>query len=228
MSRRWLTITGKIILIGGFIGWVVAMLGFFGIDAKSIGKAWQAMSAHYVFAILAAAFFLIFIIALYYLWQNSRITPENIEPRITEWLDAFGLTRQKLSEPSCHFAYRIIAQTNVPLVILRTRDHDRYLTLIANVSFTPEEKTLFDNLEESKKEEFIREMRLEAAKAKIATSLDRASYIWTIERRVPITANLTEADFIGNISEVNYSVLIMIDTIGTALRRRQQVRPPAN
>src|SRR6266566_2056165 len=163
MSRRWLTITGKIILIGGFIGWVVAMLGFFGIDAKSIGKAWQAMSAHYVFAILAAAFFLIFIIALYYLWQNSRITPENIEPRITEWLDAFGLTRQKLSEPSCHFAYRIIAQTNVPLVILRTRDHDRYLTLIANVSFTPEEKTLFDNLEESKKEEFIREMRLEAA-----------------------------------------------------------------
>ncbi len=120
MSRRWLTITGKIVAIGGFIGWFVAMLGFFGIDANTIGKAWQAMSAHYVFAILAAAFFLIFVIALYYLWQNSRVTPENIEPRITEWLDAFGLTRQRLSEPSCHFAYRIIVQTNVPLLILRT------------------------------------------------------------------------------------------------------------
>jgi hypothetical protein len=76
---------------------------------------------------------------------------ENIESRITEWLDAFGLTRQRLSEPACHFAYRVIVQTNVPLLILRTRGHDRYLTLIANVSFTPEEKTLFDNLVEPKK-----------------------------------------------------------------------------
>ena len=105
MSRRWATITGKIIVIVGFVGALVAMLGFFGIDAKAIGKAWEAMSAHYVFLILAVAFFLVFVMALYYLWQNSRITPDNIESRITEWLDAFGLTRQRLSEQ--HIILRI-------------------------------------------------------------------------------------------------------------------------
>ena len=104
------------------------------------------------------------------------------------------------------------------MVVLRTRDHDHYLTFIANIRFTPEEKTLFDNLSEPKKEEFIREMRLQAAKAKIGTSLDRSSFTWTIERRMPITAELTEADFMGNIDEVNYSALIMVDTIPTALR----------
>ena len=59
---------------------------------------------------------------------------------------------------------------------------------------------------------------LQAAKAKIGTSLDRSSFTWTIERRMPITAELTEADFMGNIDEVNYSALIMVDTIPTALR----------
>jgi hypothetical protein len=218
MSGQWRTIIGRIVAVGSFIGWFVSMLIFFGVDAKAIGKAWQSMSAHYVFAILAASFFLIFVMALYYLWQNSRITPENIEPRITEWLDAFGLTRQKLSEPSCYFAYKVVVQTNVPLVVLRAKNHDRYLTFVSNVGFADEEKTLFNNLSEPKKEEFIRGMRLEAAKAEIGTSLDRSSYIWTIERRMPITANLTEADFIQNIDAVNYSVLIIIDTIGTLLR----------
>jgi hypothetical protein len=97
--------------------------------------------------------------------------------------------------------------------------------LVANVTFTSEEKTLFNTFSEPEKEEFIREIRLEAAKAKIGTSLDRVSNVWTIERRIPITAELTEADFIGNIDEVNYSALILIDTMATELKHRRQVRP---
>jgi hypothetical protein len=140
---------------------------------------------------------------------------------------AHAIQRQRLSEPSCHFAYKVELQTNVPVLILRTRDHDHYLTLISNVGFTPEQKTLFDNLSEPDKQAFIREIRLEAAKAKIATSLDRASYLWNIERRVPITAQLTEADLLDNLGEVNYSTLILIDTMAQALERRQRTQPPS-
>jgi hypothetical protein len=91
MSSRWSAITGKIIAVGSFIGWLVSMLIFFGLDAKTIGKVWQAMSAHYIFAVVAVAFFLIFVAALYYLWDSSRITPENVQPRVRQWLDAFSL-----------------------------------------------------------------------------------------------------------------------------------------
>ena len=158
--------------------------------------------------------------------RSAAITPQNVESKITEWVDAFGLARQKLSDPSFRFAYKVVAQTNVPVLVIRTKDHDHYLTLISNVGFTPEQKTLFDNLSEPQKEAFIREIRLEAAKAKIATSLDRQSSLWTIERRVPITPQLTEADLLDNLGEVNYSALILIDTMADALERRQRIQPP--
>jgi hypothetical protein len=150
----------------------VSMLIFFGIDAKTIGKMWQAMSAHYVFAILAVAFFLTFVVASYYLWQNSRITPENVEPRIREWLDAFSLGTRVLNEPAHHFAYEVMAHSGIPLVVLRTRDHPRYITLLSKIGFGSEHKNLFDRLSPSDQKRFRFELLLESAKAKISYQAD--------------------------------------------------------
>jgi len=220
-------ITGKVAAIGGFLGWLVAMLVFFGIDAKTIGKAWQAMSTHYVFAILAAAFFLIFVTASYYLWQSSRITPENVEPRIREWLDAFSLGIRRLTEPAHHFAYEVTAHTGIPLVVLRTRDHPRYISLISTVGLGPNHKVLFDKLSEPDKTRFRNELVLEAAKAKIGYQTDSTFEKITIEKRLPITRDLTEANLIDGIGEIHFSALVIINTIGLALHTREG-KPSAN
>src|SRR5439155_730568 len=172
MSGRWRAILGRIVAVGGFVGWLVSMLLFFGFDAKTIGKAWQTMSTHYVFAIVSAVFFLIFVGALYYLWKNSRITPENVAPRIREWLDAFSLGTRVLNEPAHHFAYEVMAHTGIPLVVLRTHEHPRYITLLSKIGLGPEHKELFNGLPPPDQKRFRIELMLDAAKAKIGYQAD--------------------------------------------------------
>ncbi|PYK51878.1 MAG: hypothetical protein DME20_00540 [Verrucomicrobia bacterium] len=220
MSGRWRAILGRIVAVGGFVGWLVSMLLFFGFDAKTIGKAWQTMSTHYVFAIVSAVFFLIFVGALYYLWKNSRITPENVEPRIREWLDAFSLGTRKLTEPAHHFAYEVMAHTGIPLVVLRTREHPRYITLFSKIGLGPKHMDLLNKLSQSDRARFKGELILQAAKAKIGYQADSTFENVTIEKRLPITSDLSEANLMDGISEIHFSALVIINTIALTLETR--------
>jgi hypothetical protein len=172
VSRKWQAIVGRLIAIVGFIGCIASVLGFFGIDIKAVENAWGAMSTHYVLALLAVVFFLIFVLASYYLWQNSRVTPENVEPRIREWLDAFSLGTRVLNEPAHHFAYEVMAHTGIPLAVLRTREHPRYITLLSKIGLGSEHKELFGRLSPPSQKRFRNELLLEAAKAKIGYQAD--------------------------------------------------------
>jgi hypothetical protein len=223
MSRRWQAIVGRIIAIGSFIGCLASVLGFFGIDVKAVEKAWDAMTTHSVLALLSVVFFLIFIAASYYLWQNSRITPENVEPRIREWLDAFSLATRVLNEPAHHFAYEVTAHTGIPLVVLRTKEHPRYITLISKMSLGPEHADLLNQLSKSDQKLFRHELILEAAKAKIGYQSDTAFENVIIEKRLPITSDLSEANLIDAISEVHFSALVILNTVALRLHK-----PPAN
>jgi hypothetical protein len=222
--RLWQDVRGNVEF------WILSLLAIGAVTAAALLTRGLLLWQQIVLLVLFAVLFGWAMVSTYRVGHprpsTAAITPQNVESKITEWVDAFGLARQKLSDPSCLFAYKVSLLTNVPVLVLRTKDHDHYLTLISNVGFTPEQKTLFDNLSEPQKQAFIREMRLEAAKAKIATSLDRESYLWNIEKRVPITSQLTEADLLDNLGEVNFSALILIDTMVEALERRQGIQPP--
>src|SRR5438552_7304872 len=148
MSSRWSAIIGRTLAVGSFIGWLVSMLIFFGLDAKSIGRAWQAMSAHYIFAIAAAAFFVIFVATLYYLWDNSRITPENVRPRVRQWLDAFSLGNRWISDVQqrAHFGYEVTLVTGIPISVFRTIGHPHYLTLMCVIEISPEHRSAYQRL----------------------------------------------------------------------------------
>ncbi|SRR6266496_2433036 len=222
MSSRWRTIVGRIVAIGGFIGCLASVLAFLGIDAKSIEKAWSAMSTHYIFALLSITCFLVFVFSLYYLWRSSRITPENVEPRIREWLDAFSLGTRVLNEPAHHFAFEVMAHTGIPLAVLRTREHPRYITLLSKIGLGPEHKGLFDRLSPPDQKRFRIELMLDAAKAKIGYQADPTFENFSIEKRLPITSDLSEANLMDAVGEIHFSALVLLNAI--ALR----LHPPKN
>src|SRR6266545_3857299 len=222
MSRRWQAIVGRIIAIGSFIGCLASVLGFFGIDVKAVEKPWDAMTTHSVLALLSIVFFLIFVAASYYLWQNSRITPENVEPRIREWLDAFSLGTRVLNEPAHHFAFEVMAHTGIPLAVLRTREHPRYITLLSKIGLGPEHKGLFDRLSPPDQKRFRIELMLDAAKAKIGYQADPTFENFSIEKRLPITSDLSEANLMDAVGEIHFSALVLLNAI--ALR----LHPPKN
>jgi hypothetical protein len=188
-----------------------------GIDVKAVERAWSVMSTHYVLAVLSVAFFVIFAVASYYLWQNSRITPENVEPRIREWLDAFSLGTRVLNEPAHHFAYEVMAHTGIPLVVVRTREHPRYITLLSKIGLGTEDKDSFDRLSEPEKKRFRIELNLEASKAKIGYQADSTFENLAIEKRLPITSDLSEANLMDAIGEIHFSTLVLINAMALRL-----------
>ena len=176
------------------------------------------MSTHYILLTIGLLISLvIFTIGLYFKLSRIKITPRNVV-RIRQWLDAFGLGTKKLSETKCFFAYEVTLQTGIPIGVVRTKDHSHYITLLSKINIGPEHKSVFDKLSESQKNQFIRRVRLEAAKAKIAYHPDDKFETIGIEKRLPITNNFSESDLLDGIGEINYSAIIVIDTIASELR----------
>jgi hypothetical protein len=223
MFTKWKSIGIKVITFGGLLGWVVTMLGFFGVDAKALA---QNMSTHYILLIAAIVFFLIFVWGCQYLWKSSRITPGNVHIKIREWLDAFALSVKKVSDPVCHFSFEVTTAVGIPLVIVRTKEHDQYITLAAKIEVSPPHKALFDQLPDIEKARFLHELSVEGAKARIAFSSVPGFGFVTIDKRIPITVTLTEADLLEGIGEINFSVIVIRGTIALALERRD-IRPPS-
>ena len=88
---------------------------------------------------------------------------------------------------------------------------------------------MYDKFSESEKQEFIRQVRLEAAKAKVAFSVKGNFEDLLIEKRLPITDKFSESDLIEGIGEVNFSAIVVLDTIGSYLEHKlKQPSPTPN
>lgn len=150
------------------------------------------------------------------------VTPENIEPRIGEWLDSFSLGRRKLANETAHFELEVKSPTGVPIAVLRTKGHPHYITLVCKIELGEEHKVLFDKLSLLEKTQFVRRLRLDAAKARIAYSFDLSGGKITIEKRLPITNTFSEAYLIDGLSEVNFSALVVMETAASLLEEAKQ------
>ena len=206
---------------------LLALLLWFGLNVAGLKKISPVIHTSTIIGTLLIGGLAFSAYGFYRTFKPPVITPENIEPKIRQWLDSFSLATRKLSHPASYFYFEVKGETGIPIAIIRTKEHSRYITLICNVEIGPEHKPLFDKLSSSEKEQFLRRLRLEAAKAKITYSLDRDAGKVIIEKRLPITENFTDADLIDGISDVNFSALIVIDTIVTLLRQ-PDVKPPTN
>ncbi len=197
-------------LLLGFLLWL-------GLDVAGLKKNSPMIhtSTLIVFLLIGGLAFSAF--GFYRTFKPPSITPKNIEPHIRQWLDAFGLGTRRLHEPNLFFAYEVTLQTGIPIAIIRTRQHSHYVTLVSKIGFGPEHKATFDKLPELEKKQFIRRLRLEAAKAKTAYSFDASFETLIIEKRLPITDNFSEADLLDGLGEINFSAIIVLDTVASEL-----------
>jgi len=149
---------------------------------------------------------------LYRTFTTQAVRPENVEPLVRAWMDAFSFGVKKLPDSQSYFAYEVVLQNNVPLGIARTKDHPHYLTLFAKVSISDEHKAVLQKYSAIEWEKFALKLRLEAAKNRIATNFE-TPLTFPIQKRLPITPGLTEADLLDAIAEINYAAIVVRDTI---------------
>jgi hypothetical protein len=186
-------------------------------------KPWARVRVLLLFVSLAA-----FSIGMYGKYTSSTVTEKNVEQKIRGWIDAFSLQVQRRDSPACYFAFEVTLPTTIPVGVVRTKEHDHYITLVARVSLAPEHKALFDKLSNVGKMTFLFQLQLEAAKAKIALTPDKTLETLTIEKRIPIASTLTEGNLIESIQEVNFSAIIIRNTVGLKLDElaQREVKPP--
>jgi len=160
-------------------------------------------------------------IGLYQRLKRPKVTTENIESKVREWVDAFGWSTKKISDDSFYFGFEIRLKNNFPLALVRPRDHAQYLTLLATVAVDPEQKQIWEQLSPADQNTFRRELSLELAKAKIGNIANLPNTI-TIEKLMPITETLTEASLVNAIQEVQFAMVLVGTTVTLGLERRKK------
>jgi hypothetical protein len=186
---------------------------------------------------LAAIFFLVSIIlfsdGVYRVETRNRTTPDNLESKIRQWLDAFNITSGKVPDDQAYFNYQITVPnlppltTSPPLTIAREKAHPNYLTLATQISLSKDDQEIYDKFSAEQQTEFRMVLGAELAKSKIVTVPGFSKgFGLTILNRTPITSELNEATFFEKVNEVDFGFIIANNTIELLLTKLK-AKPPS-
>ena len=150
--------------------------------------------------------------------QASKTNPQNVQERVRLWIDNFGLTNQSIPDPQAYFRYMVTLANGNQLVIGRYRAKEQYLVIDSAIRATEPEKEFLKKLPKNRVDRLQAEMIEEAARAKIGFQNLTVPYEnANLEKRVPITSDLTEASFMASIDELDSAVIALKATYTLAM-----------
>lgn len=178
------------------------------------------------------------IVAAFEIWRRlpkptPEVTPENVEANIRAWLDSFRLSVKREDNPIALFTLVATPDNGMPIVIWRPKALDRYVIVEATITISPEDKPLFDNLPAEEKGIFATRLSVELSRASMGfvMDLDKSNVIG-LQRRLPITADLTESNLMTTVDEVGNARLRALRTLTLMLFdiKKQQTNsaPPSD
>jgi hypothetical protein len=99
------------------------------------------------------------------------------------------------------------------------KEFDSYITLIAQLTLSPQHKAVLDQLKDEQKTQLFHKLLIEMSRAKALARITHPIQSISIFRRIPITSNLTEATFIEHIDEVSLAHTLANETIVLELEK---------
>lgn len=161
---------------------------------------------------------------------EEKVTEQNIQSKTREWLDAFHLNVTRLPDnPDFYFSFQATGVNKIPMTIVRSKEHEHYLTLLGKIEISPPHRALFDKLSDEEKIRVIQKLRIEVARSEINCAFDPPGTFnfVAIEKRIPITGSLTEAQFMQGAEEMNYGIILVRDTVGLILDSKEKPTLPS-
>jgi hypothetical protein len=208
MFTNW---KSKVATVGGLICFVITALGFFEIYAKDV---LQAMTVHYIWGIAALGSFSVFVLGARQWWKNSRITPENVQSRIREWLDALSFNHRPYPWEPWHFGYEVTHPSGPAMFVARTKvAPDSLLFTTKVVGIFPPQRSNFNGLSEAEKQRFYAEIARESARAKINFFSEGDYESISITKSIPISNKLTASTFLEHVNDIHFSCHVFWATI---------------
>lgn len=154
--------------------------------------------------------------------RSSRVTSRNIEQKVKDWADAFRLSRKIETDNKAHYFGLVVElPSKLHVTVRREKARPSYLTLRNRIGMSEKHRVVFDKMTKEKQESVIRAIRLECLRSRIEFHLGKNLEFVCIHKLLPITPDLTEAQFIDSLTEVNFASGLVISTISGFLE------PPA-
>ncbi len=143
--------------------------------------------------------------------------PSDIEQKVSQWIDAFGLSRKILVNEKAYFGFQVSLPPRIIISILRPKKRPSYLTLNSRIRMNDKQRAFFDKKNKAEQMSLHRKLRLECSRSKIVSHWDPKLEVVCVHKELQITSDLTEARFRDTIREVIFSDNIVMDTMDTLM-----------
>jgi hypothetical protein len=147
------------------------------------------------------------------------IDENTVEPVVRAWMDDWGYGVQRLDAPAAYFAYMVTLPSGQVVSVSRDKNRAKHLTIGTIIRLTPDYQKRFNALSPSERTLALREILIETTRSKIEEGIDPAKPEISLAKRIPITENLTEFEFISSLSDVNMEDLAVEQMISTDIHR---------
>jgi hypothetical protein len=146
--------------------------------------------------------------------KHVSITPQNVEANIRTWLDDFHLSTKSDSNPAAHFVLLATLSNGDGVYIVRLHDLEHYLVFKSNIGISPDHLSIIRSMGKADYDQFVAETSLELARAKVNFALSGSPVTnIAIESTLPITENLTEADVMKSIDEMDAAMVLVRNSV---------------
>lgn len=185
------------------------------------------MSGRTAFAVIGIAFFAIGLILKL---RERKVRVSNVKRKIDSWLRASNFAFREVDEwPNWHFGFQI-TEPGVRTWVARVkgRGRERYVTFIADIIlFSKEGKEAYAKSSAEEQNKLFRKLMIQTAISKTNVVYDLAKNAARINKRIPISPNLIESDFLAAIGDIWFSAQIIWNTISLEIPQKGEVTPPA-
>jgi hypothetical protein len=151
--------------------------------------------------------------------QKSMTTVENVQEKVRSSLENFRLTVRNDPDKSSYFKYVVTLKNNNKVSILRPKDKENYLVLKATLVPDTTTKNVLDKFSEIQHSELLIQLMAEASKRDVTINIEPNLEGIQLEKRIPITAELTEYVLIETIDYMDGTMVLLRNTIAHHLIR---------
>jgi hypothetical protein len=129
-------------------------------------------------------------------------TEQNVDARISRWVDANGAEAVRVESPGSRFCYRVTTPGHFKFTVDQFEDERELVNLTAGLALTVEQERVFKQLPESERQWFIAQLAKKLGDIKVVYVSFEGSESVCVQERIPVTAQLDEATFMAEVDKL--------------------------
>jgi hypothetical protein len=128
-------------------------------------------------------------------------TPKRLEADVRGWLETFSFSIKRQTKNEAHFEFLATPEKGIAIQIGNYKEMEHYVIIAGRVSMSEPDKLFFDAMPEEDQAALAANLSIILSRTRAFFQMDLRGNDILIEKRVPVTADLSEHVFISAIQD---------------------------